>query len=200
MNLYIDPRIASITSIDSLQVFFEEIEAIEGYKMIKDIEEVRNVYDPVRDFVSYYSSTLPKQIENPNFDSTQEESNSNPRYLNIQLDEATITYITQRLYAAKGYPEIFNIMKELLSNEYSRFDIEASFQGSFLSTIHITEIKTLQIDNIMTKLLTALFYLILLEEVQILIDHLIMDILLESNKITSINSQAYNIVNVEVVD
>lgn len=192
MKLYIDPRIREINSIKTLEVFFEgyknsniEILPLEekfGYQKIEDINKVNSWKDFVRDFVEYYMSTLSDSLN----------IKDGVQHKDIANQKAVTDYITCRLYAAKGYPEIFEVMKELLKIGGLEFSIEAEFNGIFLTNIHSLKFNTLDLDTIITYLLNALFYLILIGEVAILIDQLTMDILLEGHKVVVSSIIGYN--------
>lgn len=200
MNLYIDPRIRDINSIKTLEIFFEgcknspiEIKPLEetsGYKTIEDIKSTNSWKDYVRDFVEFYMSTLPDTLN----------ESGGVQHKTIANKKAVTDYITCRLYAAKGYPEIFEVMKELLKVGNIDFSIEAEFEGVFLTAIHSLRFDTLDFDTIITYLLNALFYLILMSEISILIDHLVMDILLSGKSVKNTSILGYNEVPLNVIE
>lgn len=191
MNLYIDQRIRALPAIRTLEIFFEgyksskvnilPLEENSGYSNLEEISEVNPWLDFVREFIEFYIETLPS-------DFTEKD---------ILGSKAVTSYIVNRLYAAKGYPEIFEVMNELLSTSYSEFHVEAEFEGAFLSKIYFTEFRTLELDNIITKLINALYYLILIDDIKILIDKLTLDIVLSGTKKTSILNNQINILKLE---
>lgn len=196
MKLFIDPRIRDINSVKTLEMFFEgyldilPLEETSGYQKIDDIKDINSWRDFVRDFVEYFVSTLSDSLN----------IQDGCQHKEIVNQKAVTDYITCRLYAAKGYPEIFEVMKELLSIGGIEFNIEADFEGVFLTNLHFTEFHTQDLDTIITYLLNALFYLILMGEVSVLIDHLIIDILLEGNKVVTTSVIGYNEISLTFVN
>lgn len=179
MRLFLDPRLLRIESIRTLNKFFEGDETVnikpieEGpnYYNISDIIATSNRIDKVRDFVEYYITVIEQK----------------------EPLAGRVQYIVNRLYAAKGYTEIFSILEEQLS-----FKVTPVFQGSFLVKLQYEDVISNYFDFINQKLIDALFYLILINDVRSFVKHLMLNISETLDVKQSRLSRDFSILNITI--
>lgn len=162
MKLFIDPNLLSISSIESLNKLFGNVKDDEGnpiadfksldesngYYNIDDITKTDSHVDKVKDFVELYI-----------------------KYSDGKLLKGRVDYIVNRLYAAKGYSEIFRVIEQELG-----LTVVPGFTGSFITSLHYGDVESNHFDEINTSLVTALYYLILIGDIRSFVDTLTLNI------------------------
>lgn len=173
MEIYLNKKLESIPVYQTLVKLLESLDSSSLQQLsIDDIESTRHLYDPVLDFIEFYIKTA---VDNT-------------------IDEERKIYIVNALYAAKGAPKIFEMIRELLK-------IELSYEYKF-PIIKLVNFESIVINNVskyVEKFTNMIYYLLYYTKITIHIKHLILS--LQGNLITyrSVKSIGFNTYNLSPV-
>jgi len=167
MQLYLNNKIESIPVFKTLIDLLRESDSIKDklgdqYHELSEIYEVAHLSDPVRDYVEYQL-----MIEGP-------------------VDKGRSDYIVNALYAAKGSPLVFEVIKETLSqNIYYRYTFPV------LNVVRLEELHTEDLITSVRKMKDMLYYLLYYIKASIYINNVILQLKGSKNLLITTNSFGY---------
>jgi len=136
MKLYLDRKIESIPIFRDLLIllkdFYQDEDIKKNILSIEDIPALYKLYDPVRDFIEFYATGTKRP-----------------------MTADRINYIVNALYKAKGAPQIFDIMEELLE-----ISVEWTYNFPEIEVLRLSELRLSDIPTFLDKLENALTYLL----------------------------------------
>lgn len=172
MKLYLNKKLEEIPVYRDLLILINEM-----YKSGKldssDMSKIesRHLYDPVRDFIDFFSKSS-----------------------NLNLDEGRIDYIVNSFYSSKGSPKIFDMFDEL-------FDVRVKYNYRFpvIEIMEFGKLKLSDVILFINKFINMIYYLIYYTEININIKKLVLSLqgnLIQYNSGKVIGYDIYKITDV----
>lgn len=172
MKLYLNKKLEEIPVYRDLLIVLNGM--YESKKLdSSDVSKIesRHLYDPVRDFMEFFSDSA-----------------------DLKLDDARMDYIVNSFYASKGSPKIFDMFDEL-------FDVRVRYNYKFpvIEIMEFGRLKLSDVILFINKFINMIYYLIYYTEININIKNLILSLqgkLVQYNSGKVIGYDTYKITDV----
>lgn len=153
MKLYLDRNVESIPIFKQLITILQGIDSSDlrsKLHNISEIQSVRQLHDPVVDFIDFY-------VQNSK--------------LQDQFPQGRIQYIVNALYAAKGAPKVFEIFYECLG-------IKISYIYNFpeLEVVQFNNVKASDALLFLDKFNSMIYYLLYYTKLNLYIKNLMLNL------------------------
>jgi len=183
-------RLFFYNKVDDIIIFNNARRLLEGayksgeldLKTADSLKSIKALEDPVRDFLDLYFEDQ-----------------------GAHVSEMDRNYIINRLYAAKGGVEIFNVMDEVFDippeAPGAGVDFHIGYEYKFpdLTGVSFNELKVSNLEQFLSSFERMVYVLLFYDQIKFLIEHLIMKMTGTLKQYILVSATPYKIINTEEV-
>lgn len=184
MRLFFYNKVGDIAIFNNARLLMEQayksgrldLKTADYLKCVKALE------DPVRDFIDLYFEDQ-----------------------GVEVSDMDKKYIVNRLYAAKGGVEIFNVMEETFgapagdAGEGLEFKVGYKYEFPDLTEVSFNELKVSNLELFLSSFERMVYVLLFYDKIKFLIEHLIMRLTGTLKQYILVSATPYTIINTQEV-